>query len=118
MQHLASSVRSIPVWAFAIGFLAATATAVMATPRDRGHARHAPPDYVVAESSYGHGSITGPVRAGGRGGYQVRLPGGNWVDCGRSCSDTLRRQTVDFWENVGRDGHDHGRGYLSRSWGF
>ncbi|MFM9941822.1 MAG: hypothetical protein ACKVP7_20245 [Hyphomicrobiaceae bacterium] len=57
-------------------------------------------DYVVAESRYGKGTVSGPVRPG-RHGWQVRLPGGSWVDCARSCSETLRRQSVDFWESNG-----------------
>jgi hypothetical protein len=45
----------------------------------------------------------------------VRLPGGTWLECGRSCSDTLRRETVDFWKERGapRQGGD-GPGYLQR----
>jgi len=55
----------------------------------------------TAESRFGNGSVSGPVRAG-RTGYEVRLPGGTWVGCRRSCSETLRVETVDFWENDGR----------------
>jgi len=53
--------------------------------------------YVVAHSRYGNGRISGPVRDT-RLGPQVRLPGGNWEYCRRSCSETLRVETVDFWE--------------------
>lgn len=61
--------------------------------------RHGPRDgYVVAHSWYGKGSVSGPIRPS-RHGWQVRLPGGTWIDCVRSCSDTLRRNTVDFWES-------------------
>jgi hypothetical protein len=56
---------------------------------------------VVAESRYGNGSVSGAVRDG-RHGPEVRLPGGTWVGCRRSCSETLRVETVDFWENDGR----------------
>jgi hypothetical protein len=55
---------------------------------------------VVAESRFGHGTVSGPVRAARRG-REVRLPGGTWIDCGRSCAETLRTETVDFWENKG-----------------
>jgi hypothetical protein len=55
---------------------------------------------VVAESRFGHGTVSGPVRAA-RHGREVRLPGGTWIDCGRSCAETLRTETVDFWENKG-----------------
>jgi hypothetical protein len=44
----------------------------------------------------------------------VRLPGGTWLECGLSCHDTLRRETVDFWHGRGypRDGGTDGPGYL------
>lgn len=73
------------------------------------------PDYVIAESEFGNGTIRGAVRPS-RHGWQVRLPRGTWIDCVRSCSDTLRRQTVDFWESNFRDAPGSGRGYLK--WDF
>jgi hypothetical protein len=69
---------------------------------------------VVAESFYGHGTATAPVRRNSQGRLEVGLPGGTWYECAFSCSDTLRRQTVDFWENYPgrpRDSGD-GVGYL------
>ncbi len=54
--------------------------------------------YVTAESRYGVATITAPVREGTRG-LQVQLPGGTWYDCDRSCSEKLRRETIDFWQN-------------------
>ena len=71
------------------------------------------PSMVVAESNFGKGTVSGAVREG-RVGLEVQLPGGSWISCVRSCSDTLRRQTVDFWDNQ-PNGQDRGRGYLS--WG-
>jgi hypothetical protein len=70
--------------------------------------------YVTAESRYSGASITAPVRMGPQGRLEVRLPGGTWLECGRSCSDTLRRETVDFWQNhEGRPrGGGDGPGYL------
>ncbi len=73
------------------------------------------PHFVVAESDWGNGTIKGAVRPG-RHGLQVRLPRGTWIDCVRSCSDTLRRQTVDFWESNGPQAPGSGRGYLR--WDF
>ena len=52
-------------------------------------------DSVTACSRYGNGCYTAPVR-----GSQMRLKGGTWVDCKGSCSDTLREETVDFWETL------------------
>jgi len=73
--------------------------------------------YVVAESRFGHGTVSGPVRRV-RLGYEVRLPGGSWIPCRRSCSETLRVETVDFFENKGKDAIDNecgAFGCLSRS---
>lgn len=73
---------------------------VSATTADAGY-RRAPENlsagYVVAESQYGNGSVSGPVRMTGLG-PQVRSPGGNWYYCRQSCSETLRVETIDFWE--------------------
>jgi len=53
--------------------------------------------YVTATSDFGHGTVSGPVRYTPQG-RQVRLPGGSWIWCGKSCAETLRLQSVDFWE--------------------
>jgi hypothetical protein len=70
--------------------------------------------YVTAESRYGPQTITAPVRIGPLGRREVRLPGGTWIECHRSCSDTLRRETIDFWNvrNSGDSTGDDGPGYL------
>jgi hypothetical protein len=68
---------------------------------------------VTAESRYGSATVSGPTRSNARGRREVRLPGGTWVECAYSCSDTLRRETVDFWQ--GRDtrvGPADGPGYF------
>ncbi len=70
--------------------------------------------YVTAESRYGAARISAPVRANQYGRLQVRLPGGTWIDCVRSCSETLRRETIDFW-HIRSDpfsGGTDGVGYL------
>lgn len=77
-----------------IGMLLFATTAV-AGPR---YARDTAGSYVTAESRFGNGTISGPVRMTSLG-PQVRLPGGTWEYCRRSCKETLRVQTVDFWEN-------------------
>jgi hypothetical protein len=70
--------------------------------------------YVTAESRYSGASVTAPVRNGPKGRLEVRLPGGTWIECGRSCSDTLRRETVDFWKERGRPlGGGDGPGYFN-----
>jgi hypothetical protein len=72
---------------------------------------------VTTQSRYGSlQTVTGPVRRSGQNRLEVRLPGGTWVECVRSCSETLRRQTVDFWQNYGGAGNlnggEDGPGYL------
>lgn len=52
---------------------------------------------VRACSIYGNGCTSAPVRRASND-YEFRLPGGTWVSCKQSCQDTLRRETVDFWE--------------------
>ncbi len=67
--------------------------------------------YVTAYSRYGNGQVRAPVRAA-EFGYQVKLPGGPWLYCennslifgrNRPCSETLRRQTLDFWETMSEE---------------
>lgn len=73
--------------------------------------------YVTAESQWGNGTVSGPVRRGQHG-WQVRLPGGSWIDCVRSCSDTLRRQSIDFWQSNGPNAPGSARGYLHWEFNF
>ena len=88
----------------AIIALLVAATALPAEAGRRSYDNNRP--YVVAESRFGNGYVIGPVRHT-RVGPQVRTPGGSWIHCERSCAETLRVNTVDFWENeqgAGRDG--------------
>lgn len=73
---------------------------------------------VTAESRYGTGVVSGPVRRGPRGHLEVRLPGGTWMECGRSCRETLRRETVDFWQsrNDPKSPYVEGPGYFTWRW--
>ena len=54
---------------------------------------------VIAISRFGNGSVTGAVRPTSVG-PQVQLPSGSWVYCRRSCSETLRVETVDLHEDA------------------
>lgn len=56
-----------------------------------------PDGIVTAESLFGNGRISGPVRQTNLG-YDVQLPSGSWVPCIRSCGDTLRVETIDYWD--------------------
>ena len=76
--------------------------------------------YVTAESRYGPQTITAPVRISAAGRREVRLPGGTWIECRRSCANTLRQETIDFWyirSNVDSSGDD-GPGYFSFSFRY
>ena len=71
---------------------------------------------VTIDSRYGHGTVSGPVRRGAKG-FEVRMPGGTWIDCARNCGETLRRETVDFWESRGgRNDPIDGPAYFSWRW--
>jgi hypothetical protein len=86
-----------------LGFLFAAVAAAVATTAAEAQARRNPGYvYVTAESRYGTATVTGPVRSGPHGRLEVRLPGGTWLECGLSCRETLRRETVDFWQERGR----------------
>ena len=90
-----------PAKVLVIALLACFGVGLIASAASAGF-RRAPEDlsqgYVVAESRYGNGTVSGPVRFR-RLGPQVRLPGGTWEYCRRSCSETLRVETIDFWDS-------------------
>ncbi len=54
---------------------------------------------VTACSRYGNGCYTAPVRPG-QFGPVMRLKNGTWIDCRGSCKDTLREETVDYWDTL------------------
>jgi hypothetical protein len=101
----------------AASLLGLAATLVLPAPADAfGQRKRERLDrgYVTAESRYGGPSITAPVRPGGPNGRpQVQLPGGTWIDCQYSCSDTLRRETVDFWQSRQWPSGSDGPGYFT-----
>lgn len=83
---------------------------LLAMTAEAGAGRYS--QYVTAESRYGNGIVRAPVRMA-QYGYQVRLPGGTWIYCEknsllfdrhRPCGETLRRETVDFWETRSEEG--------------
>jgi hypothetical protein len=75
-----------------------------------------PGQAIVAHSHYGNGSIRSVVRPA-RYGWQVRLPRGAWVDCRRSCEETLRVQTVDIFGDGDNSLAGGGYGTLTRECG-
>ncbi|MEZ5844067.1 MAG: hypothetical protein R3D27_10115 [Hyphomicrobiaceae bacterium] len=104
----------------AVALLAAALT-LSSLAEARPRYREPVPQYVVAESRFGHGTVSAPVRMTSKG-PQVRLPGGTWIYCRRSCTETLRVESVDFWENVnGQTRMDNECGIfgcLRRGWAF
>ena len=96
-------------------FVLAGSTASFAgnEPEYRGRRGDSIPSSVTADSRYGSETITAPVRrAANADRLEVRLPGGTWVDCHLDCSETLRRETVDFWQNHNERYGGDGPGYF------
>lgn len=85
--------------------LAAWSSIGTADAQNRGYGRR-DAGFVTAESRFGHGTVSGPVRLARAGSREVMLPGGTWIPCGRSCAETLRVESVDFWENKGAGGRN------------
>jgi hypothetical protein len=51
-------------------------------------------------SRYGNGCVSGPTRPGRFGDREVRMPGGTWIACKLDCRQTLREETIDFFETL------------------
>ena len=94
-----------------------TAGADAADRRSHAGGPYGAPGYVVAESEYGNGRVSGAVRPSPLG-YQVRLPGGTWIYCRMSCTETLRVESVDFWQSRNRTGSDRAFGLLDYFFGY
>lgn len=112
--------RLLSAGCFALGFVGtlAGAAALDAVSAQGYQARRAGPPggYVIAESRFGNGTVRGAVRPTSLG-PQVQLPGGGWIYCKRSCSETLRAETVDFWEaQAGPAGREQGLTIYLRRW--
>jgi hypothetical protein len=54
---------------------------------------------VTTCSRYGKGCISAPTRQG-RIEREVRLPGGTWIGCRLDCRETLREESIDFFETL------------------
>lgn len=73
-------------------------------------------EIITAYSRYGNGSIKSVIRRAPVG-WQVKLPRGSWTYCRRSCEETLRVQTIDYYEG-GNTIDDGAYGSLSRECGI
>jgi hypothetical protein len=59
---------------------------------------------VTACSTNGHFTCySAPVRAG-RYDKWMRLKHGTWISCESDCRETLRKETVDFWDEQRQNG--------------
>jgi hypothetical protein len=109
--------------------VAAMVAGATVTPADamfrRLRSHYKPGEVITAYSQFGNGSIQSVVRPA-RYGWQVRLPGGAWTDCRRSCEETLRVQTIDIYGDNDNTLSSGGYGTLTRecgvlgclNWGF
>lgn len=77
--------------------LAGAMPADAARAKKKGKQARALPATVVAVGRSRPEVVVGRVRMG-RWGPEVRLPGGSWIDCKGDCRETLREETVDWWE--------------------
>ncbi len=84
----------------ALLLLLAAATSVPAAAEGRRPHKGIRQAYVVAESRVGNGTVSGAVREAPLG-PQVQLPSGTWIYCRHSCSETLRVETIDYWDAHG-----------------
>lgn len=63
---------------------------------------------VTACSRYGKGCLSAPTRRGSVE-REVRLPGGTWIGCKLDCRETLREESIDFFETLRERAPDHRR---------
>jgi hypothetical protein len=81
---------------FAVSLLPLVAVAAFVSPAAAAH--HSLGTVTACSTSGNFGCATAQVRQG-RLGLEYRTKNGSWVDCAGDCKDTLRRATVDFWED-------------------
>jgi len=63
---------------------------------------------VTTCSRYGKGCISAPTRRGSVE-REVRLPGGTWIGCRMDCRETLREESIDFFETLRERAPDNHR---------
>ena len=87
---------TIPIAAAVTVAIAATTAPPSEAGLRRLRSTYTPGEVITAYSRFGNGSISSVVRPG-RNGWEVKLPGGAWTGCRRSCEETLRVQTIDIF---------------------
>ncbi len=73
---------------FVLAVFAALSGMTPATARDDGY------EMITVQSQEDFRTVTVPVRAG-RNGYEVRIPGGTWLECEYSCAYTVQNEYLD-----------------------
>lgn len=81
--------------------MAVAATSILASTVADAGGSYRDGGFVTAYSRQGTTRISAPIRHGSDEGWQVQLPSGRWISCMRSCEETLRVQTIDFFESSG-----------------
>lgn len=103
-----------------VPLVAALLTTAATSPSDASFRRlrsnYTPGEVITAYSRFGNGSVSSVVRPA-QWGWQVKIPRGAWTYCRRSCEETLRVQTVDYYEG-GNSIDDGGYGSLARECGI
>lgn len=94
--HVWRSMKTYRVFAGALIWIGA----VIANPAHAANQVPYPNGDVVAHSHFGNGNIRAAVRSAPLG-WEVELPGGHWVYCRRNCAETLRVETLDFFNANG-----------------
>jgi hypothetical protein len=85
-------IRALAAAALAITIAAPACQPEAVTPREKREGK------VSVCSKYGSECYTAKLIRSPVG-WKMRLKGGTEIHCGVTCDDTLRRATVDFWED-------------------
>lgn len=81
--------------AFAAALMVVSIAGVTSASADAAKSRSA----ITACSKNGHHTCYTAAVGEGRYGPKLRLKHGTYIDCEGDCRDTLRRATVDFWDD-------------------
>ena len=93
--------------------ICARADAALAAPARRHHRQREDSEHgygaVTAHSRYGNPTRSAAVRRG-QFGPEIDIGSNTWIHCAAGdCSETLRREKIDFWETKREEGGGGGR---------
>ena len=83
----------------AAGFILLASAAVLLPAAAEAQRERDTGNGVTTCSRYGKGCLSAPTRRG-RVEREVRLPGGTWIGCKMDCRETLREESIDFFETL------------------